>query len=146
MASKQQATRPGFQQQQQRYGRPTAVQKDESEEEDEGRAAVFKSKKRRLAKAVKHDSSESEDDLATKIVDGPVVDEPVLNDEEHEEEVINAPPVQGVDVGGKEPTRKPKEMPSRSKAKPMSYLDELLAEKSKKQKKKKGKDKTLVDG
>jgi hypothetical protein len=110
------------------------VQKDESEEEEEGRAAAFKSKRQKPSNPVEHDSSEDEDVSTTK------TPSQTAENDQNEEKVITAPPVQMLDVDNKEPTPKSKSLPSRSKTKPTSYLDELLAEKSKK-KKKKGKSK-----
>jgi hypothetical protein len=129
LASKQQMTRLGAQPQP-KHGRPVAAKKEDSEDEEEGRAATFKSKRRKTAKPkpapATEDDSEDQQALPVQARDHGDEIEQAKGDvaaEEPEEEDQPAP--------------KSKSIPSRGKAKPKSYLDELLAERSKKKKKSK---------
>jgi hypothetical protein len=133
IAAKQLPARPSNQQQQRsRYGRPMPV-KEDSEDEEEGRAAAFKSKKRRPnPKTVAVDGiDEEQEGMAGEVT------------RMEEDEKTEALPVKEVEVEvdkeDEELAPQPKSMPSRSKAKPKSYLDEILAERASKKKKKKGK-------
>jgi hypothetical protein len=137
LASKLQATRLGAQPQP-KQNRRDVMKKEDSEDEEEGRTAAFNSKKRRVAKpkqtAVKDE--ELEDEEHDPIV--PVTDEPIKN-ENGPERVVEAPKVKEEDDQEADvlPIAAPaKSIPSRGKAKPVSYLDELLAERSKKKKNK----------
>jgi hypothetical protein len=129
LASKLQATRLGSRPQP-KQGRREAVKKDESEDEEEGRGSAFQSKKRRVVKPKQ-----------TAVKDEGVAD-PLVKDEEDvevsevkkEEEEVDVIPV----------ATSKKSIPSRGRAKPVSYLDELLAERSKK-KKNKTKNKTAEE-
>jgi hypothetical protein len=126
LASKLQATRLGSQPQS-KQGRREAVKKEESEDEDEGRGSAFQSKKRRVVKpkpAVKdEDDANEEHDLEASVIDS-------LKDEED----VKAPEVKKEEEEGETmPVTAPKKsIPNRGRAKPVSYLDELLAERSKK--------------
>jgi hypothetical protein len=102
--------------------------KEESEDEEEGRASAFKSKKRTITKS----KPVALNDVATD--DGTVDDQPAAiatpnaskgNDVQSEGDESD------VDV-------RPKKVPKfgSQKSKPVSYLDQLLAEKSKKKKNK----------
>jgi hypothetical protein len=141
IAAKQLPARPGAQQQQQRYGKPTPV-KEDSEDEEEGRATTFKSKKRRpnLKPAFSVEDSDEEHESR-----GPETVEPTGDARVEEANDENeAQPVKRVADEKKDLTPPPKSIPSRSKAKPKSYLDEILAERSSK-KRKKSKNKGQAD-
>ncbi|KAF1920714.1 hypothetical protein BDU57DRAFT_431377, partial [Ampelomyces quisqualis] len=120
LAAKQHAERLGAQPQP-RHGRREAVkEKKESDDEGEGRAATFQSKRRKLVKSRPEPMSD-DDRAAGQEPAVPITEEPALDDLEHDE--APAPP-------------KPNSMPSRERTKPTSYLDELLAERSKKKRNK----------
>jgi hypothetical protein len=138
LASKLQATRLGAQPQP-KQNRRDVMKKEDSEDEEEGRTAAFNSKKRRVAKpkqtAVKDE--EHEDEEHDPVV--PATDEPIIKNENEAEQVVEAPKVKEEDDQEADvlPIPAPtKSIPSRGKAKPVSYLDELLAERSKKKKNK----------
>jgi hypothetical protein len=126
LATTQQATRLGTQPQP-KHGRQSSTKKEESEDEEEGRAAAFKSKRRRnvKSKAVAVTDGDGDAETAPPVQASNDVDDPTLATlpatEEPEED--------------EQPSVKYKSIPSRGKAKPKSYLDELLAERSKKKKK-----------
>jgi hypothetical protein len=125
IAAKQHAERLGAQPQP-KQGRQVA-KKEESEDEEEGRAATFKSKRRRVVKP-KLDLA-SDDDV------GEEARLPVAVEEKEQRET---PALQeDDDLSDPGPTAaKPISKNSRGRAKPTSYLDELLAERSKKKKNK----------
>jgi len=127
LASKQQATRLGAQSQP-KNGRQASTKKEESEDEEEGRSAAFTSKRRKVAKPKPVPVTEDEDEI-----------EPPAQavDEAGDEQVHTNPPAIEEPEEDEQPPVKPKSIPSRSKAKSKSYLDEVLAERSKKKKKKK---------
>ncbi|KAH7077552.1 hypothetical protein BKA63DRAFT_489121 [Paraphoma chrysanthemicola] len=133
LAAQQNASRLGAKPQPFKHDRPHA-KKEESEDEEEGRAATFKSKRRRTAKA-KIEPADLEDEETRGAVS--VSNEEKLPDGNGEAQ-HEADSTQQKDDEDEEipPTRAPKSMPSRSKPKATSYLDEILAERSKKKKKK----------
>jgi hypothetical protein len=140
LASKLQATRLGSRPQP-KQGRREAVKKDESEDEEEGRGSAFQSKKRRVVKpkqtAVKDEGdADEEHEMEGTIADPLVKDEEdvEVSEVKKEEEEVDVIPV----------ATSKKSIPSRGRAKPVSYLDELLAERSKK-KKNKTKNKTAEE-
>lgn len=138
LAAKQEAARPNAKPQGQR--RPP-VKKEDSDDEEEGRAAAFKSKKRkadgkqpvamraedsddedeetRAARLASNGNAEAKENVATTTFE--VEDQPAADEEVEVSQVS-------------------KKIPSRGKTKPTSFLDEILAERSKK-KKNKGKNK-----
>ncbi|KAH7400598.1 hypothetical protein DE146DRAFT_611501 [Phaeosphaeria sp. MPI-PUGE-AT-0046c] len=131
LAAKQQTERAGSQQVP-KPGRRPVPKKEESDDEEEGRAATFKSKRRKVGQSKKAPSSEDE------VNDG-AADHPTVEDPEEGLEQENAPKIlDDVDEGSDAaPVKaKPKSLPSRGRAKPTSYLDEILAERSKKKKNK----------
>ncbi|KAF2745072.1 hypothetical protein M011DRAFT_386093, partial [Sporormia fimetaria CBS 119925] len=99
----------------------------ESEDEDEGRAATFKSKRRKTTKSVKRveddDVSEGQTTLAEKIT----VAESEL--EEPPNDTEKASKDAGNETDDAEPVQE-------TRAKPKSFLDEVLAERSTRKKKK----------
>lgn len=133
LAAKQKHTAPS---KPQKPAKPVET-KDESDEE-EGRAAAFQSKRQRRTRPVptKSDSSDEDEESRTSNLAS-----------KKQKTTSDAPSVTNGDVTmGDAPDREDVDEPkkvaptSRSqKAKPKSYLDEILGEKSKKKKKKKGK-------
>lgn len=111
----------------QTLGKPHLPQrKDESEDEEEGRASAFKSKKQKTKKkpAKKSRDHESESD-GSAAQDAPIKDDLAKNtsaqmSDDHDDEET------------KTETSKSKQPPS----KPVGFLDQILAERSKKKKKK----------
>ncbi|KAH7380148.1 hypothetical protein BKA66DRAFT_371535, partial [Pyrenochaeta sp. MPI-SDFR-AT-0127] len=135
LAAKEAAARPNAKAQ--GYGRPT-VKKEESEDEEEGRAAAFKSKKRKanvkaaVAADVDDSGDEDEETRAARLASNgnaepkekvAIAALEVNNDKSGTDEEVEAPPVS-------------KKLPSRGRTKPTSFLDEILAERSKKKKNK----------
>lgn len=139
LANKQQAERAGPQQTP-KTGRRPAPKKEESDDEEEGRAATFKSKRRKVVQPKQVDVSDEEAGGDGDAVDAPDTAEP------KEEAVSKVPQTNDDDEDSDVPPAKakPKSLPSRGRAKPTSYLDELLAERSKK-KKNKSKNKNAVE-
>jgi hypothetical protein len=131
IAAKEQAERLGAQTQP-KHGRRDVPKKEESDDEEEGRAATFKSKRRKVVKPTPAPVSDEEDGVEAVL-------KPTQPDIPSEDAVQkDAPPLDENDETS-EPApavKKPKSMPSRARAKPTSYLDELLAERSKKKKNK----------
>ena len=130
IAAKQEAARPNASTKAQQYAKQSAAKKDESDEE-EGRAATFKSKrqKKKEKQTLRQVDSDDEDEESrakrltaivknedeTKeatIADTRVDDKPTQNNEDEAEVAHLAP--------------------KRTKTKPKSFLDEILAERSKK--------------
>jgi hypothetical protein len=132
MAAKQEAERRGAQSQP-KNDRRDIPKKEESEDEEEGRAATFKSKRRKVPKPKPTLDSDDEGDLEQDALKAALPHEPEKNEEE-QETAKEAPATKKFydDVELEPVAKKPKAMPSRSRAKPTSYLDELLAERSKK--------------
>jgi hypothetical protein len=125
IAAKQHAERLGAQPQP-KQGRQVA-KKEESEDEEEGRAATFKSKRRRVAKPKPDPVSADDGDEEAKLL--------VAAEEEEQKETPT--PQEDDDLSDSGPTAaKPRSKNNRGRAKPTSYLDELLAERSKKKNKK----------
>ena len=115
----------------------SAQPKEESDEEEEGRAATFKSKRQKRSKPTPAPQLDSDDeDEESRAAKAAAREQrtskevPEIADEDVTTE--NGPADEDVDGTAKSPsTSQP------VKAKPKSYLDELLGEKSKKKKKKK---------
>lgn len=129
LANKQQAERAGPQQPP-KTGRRPVPKKEESDDEEEGRAATFKSKKRKVAQPKQAAASDEEAGGDENAADAHITEDPKEQETERkapeEDEDSDVPPAK----------TKPKSLPSRGRAKPTSYLDELLAERSKKKKNK----------
>ncbi|KAF2133328.1 hypothetical protein P153DRAFT_274312, partial [Dothidotthia symphoricarpi CBS 119687] len=135
IAAKLEAARPNAKPQ--KFGKPDPVKKEESEDEEEGRSSAFKSrrsgpkKKSVQVKEERDEEVEDEEELQAKgrIAEG--------NDgEAQEESIASAEVVKKEDdsedeAAGARP-RNVKRDTSRQKAKPKSFLDEILAERSKK--------------
>jgi hypothetical protein len=130
IAAKQEAERAAAREQPQLLhplGRPTPVKKEESEDEEEGRAATFKSKRRKTDRTA---SSPVEKDEAEKEVSGATdADEPTCIAEA--EGAAIQPERNSDDEIPKKAKRSRK-----ARAKPTSYLDEVLAERIKKKNRK----------
>jgi hypothetical protein len=123
VAAKQHAERLGAQPQA-KHGRQV-TKKEESEDEEEGRAATFKSKRRRVVKPKPDPVSDDDAGEEAKL--------PVAAEEKEQKETPAAQEDDEISDPG--PTAgKPRSKNSRGRAKPTSYLDELLAERSKKKK------------
>lgn len=135
--AKQEAARPSAATKTHRYSKPAVAKKEVSDDEEDGRAATFKSKRegrkaRKPPKALDSDDEDEEtrakrlaagaktEDRETKelTTETPVEDKSSEKVEE-EEEAEPAPPA-----------------PKKVKTKPKSFLDEILAERSKKKSKK----------
>jgi hypothetical protein len=136
IAAKEQAERLGAQTQP-KHGRRDVPKKEESDDEEEGRAATFKSKRRKVVKPkpapVSDEEDRAEEDApGTTVLSGP------SEDTEQQEEPKEVPSPEDDDEANEAApaVKRPKSMPSRARAKPTSYLDELLAERSKKKKNK----------
>jgi hypothetical protein len=127
MAAKQEAELAAAREQPQQYhplGRPAPAKKEESEDEEEGRAATFKSKRRKTDQS---GGLSAEKDQTKKEVSN--VEEPISNAED--QEAATQPEENSDDEIPKKAKRARK-----GRAKPTSYLDELLAERTKKKNKK----------
>jgi hypothetical protein len=144
MASKLQAERLGAAPPQPKNSRQAIAKKDESDDEEEGRAATFRSKRRKVAKPKPAPVSDDDmEDLEQK--SKPSVPDEVPENPSVPEESGEAPTKKFYDDVELEPApKRSKPIPSRSRAKPTSYLDELLAERSKK-KQNKAKNKTAAE-
>jgi hypothetical protein len=143
MASKLQAERLGAAPPQPKNSRQAITKKEESDDEEEGRAATFKSKRRKVAKPKPAPTSDDEAEDQEQMSKYPNPDEltqkSIVADNPEEAQIRKF--YDEVDL---EPVpKKSKPIPSRSRAKPTSYLDELLAERSKK-KQNKAKSKNVV--
>ena len=127
----------------QRYGKPT-TKKEESDDEEEGRAAMFKSKKPRPKKAQPvvepEDVDEETEDQAKS--DLPV--QPVTNNDR--EDVPAKAPLKSASKPTKDDSSEEGDSKPAKKPKTGSFLDEILAERSKKKKKKRGKGKGDAEG
>jgi hypothetical protein len=136
LAAKQQAERSGAQPPP-KHGRRDVPKKEESDDEEEGRAATFKSKRRKVAKPTQAPVSDEEDRPEEDAPETTVPDEPSKDAEQHEKPKEDVPSENNNETNEPVPAApKPRSIPSRGRAKPTSYLDELLAERSKKKKNK----------
>lgn len=147
MAAKLQAERSGAVQPQPKNSRQAITKKEESDDgEEEGRAATFKSKRRKVAKPNPAPVSDDEAEDAEQI-SKPVISDEHLDDSKEDTKLAEDAPVPRKFYDDVEPAptaAKPKAIPSRGKSKTISYLDELLAERSKK-KQNKAKNKIVAD-
>lgn len=153
IAAQQEAARPNASARAQRYGKPAVVKKDESDEEEEGRAATFKSKRSEKKMNREIDSDDEDEEMRSKRLAAntnmaeqhatannidagapPTGSEHSEEAPRAEEPVLNEPELKEPDVDSQ--TTTPKSAPRKSRAKPKSFLDEILAERSKKKSKK----------
>ncbi|KAF2026148.1 hypothetical protein EK21DRAFT_92593 [Setomelanomma holmii] len=136
LAAKQNATRLCAKPQAQGHDRSHAM-KDESEDEDEGRTAAFKSKKRRTEKTkpviVKEVERDGDEDVQAQTIEHQNNVDSIPHDETEQTKKV----AENTDVFAT--AAAPKPIPSRGKPKATSFLDEILAEQSKKKKNKKNK-------
>ncbi|KAH4350062.1 hypothetical protein HBI56_109420 [Parastagonospora nodorum] len=146
IAAKLQAERSGAQPQS-RPGKREVAKKEESDDEEEGRAATFKSKRRKVAKTNPVPASDDEGDLEQDALKEAAQDKPIQGEVQPQPTEELLPTKKFYDDVELEPAvKKKKAIPSRGKAKPTSYLDELLAERSKKkQNKNKNKNKIATE-
>ncbi|KAI4700752.1 hypothetical protein J4E81_003716 [Alternaria sp. BMP 2799] len=139
ITAKQEAARPNAASKTQHY-KKLAAKKEESDDDEEGRAATFKSK--RLKKKVKQeakpaDSDDEDEETRAKRLEGGTV-------KEEEEDEVPKEQVTTVAHAGAKPIKKEEEdeaeatqpAPKKARTKPKSFLDEILAERSKKKSKK----------
>lgn len=127
LANKQQAERAGPQEVVPKSGRRPVAKKEESDDEEEGRAAAFKSKRRRVGQPKQNPMS---DQGLEADEDAP--EAPELKEDGKEPEAETKMPQDDEDSDAAPSKAKSKPLPSRGRAKPTSYLDEILAERSKK--------------
>jgi hypothetical protein len=147
ITARQESARPQAANKAQRYGKPTAAKKEESEDEEEGRAATFKSKRQRKQskKPQKVDSDdEDEETRARRLAASTSTNDKMADGSASKEEVgdgvtEDAPVVKDAkpkEVDEDEEAKDPQPAPKRTKTKPKSFLDEILADRSKKKGKK----------
>lgn len=116
--------------------------KVDSDEEEEGRAATFKSKRRKVVKkksaALEDAESDDEDEemRAARLAAGQVQ---VAEKQDEVPVAATKGPEEADSDEENESAKETKKLPSRSKAKPKSYLDEILADRSKKKQNRKSK-------
>ncbi|KAF1932657.1 uncharacterized protein M421DRAFT_416277 [Didymella exigua CBS 183.55] len=134
LAAKQEAERASARQQPawQNQQKPIVQGAEESEDEEESRAATIASRGKRNDKAKPQPKSKSVESKKKNEGTGPVEADDESNDAARSKEQPKDDSDDDIDL-------KPKKRVKKSRAKPTSYLDELLAERSKK-KKGKGKD------
>ncbi|KAL6706534.1 hypothetical protein ACN47E_005290 [Coniothyrium glycines] len=138
IAAKQEAARPGAKTQ--NYGKPTVQKKEVSEdEEEEGRTGAFGSKRSKKLKSnpkITSDSDNEDEEMrAARLMKSEVEEEAAMT------------PADDADIPEKteqslvaidDETEEIKTTPKKAKIKPKSFLDEILAERTKKRKKNKG--------
>lgn len=134
LAAKQHAERSSAQPQP-KNGRREAPKKEESDDEEEGRAAAFKSKRRKVVES-KPVPVRDEEDAGEEEAGVPVAEGPNQEHQEQENELAVQTPKDDDEAESTPAPPKAKAIPSRGRAKKTSYLDELLAERSKKKKNK----------
>ncbi|CAN9090876.1 unnamed protein product [Alternaria alternata] len=140
ISAKQEAARPTAAAKAQQY-RKQAAKKEESDDDDEGRAATFKSKrqaKKENQKAKKVDSDdEDEETRAKRLEGGAVKEEEGASKEKGVMEVqADTKPVKREDNDEEAEADLTQPAPKKARTKPKSFLDEILAERSKKKSRK----------
>lgn len=131
IAAKQEAERASARQQPTWQQKPTPAKPEESEDEEEGRAATIASKRQRTngpkpqPKVVEVKEQENAEAKAEKSA---------LGDTNIDADTTPGQQTPGNDDSDDDIDLKPKKRVKKSRAKPTSYLDELLAERSKKKK------------
>ena len=135
LTAQREAARPNAKAQ--RPGRAKRVEKEESEDEEEGRAAAFKSKRRKAInpepKGVERESDDEDEESRTK----PPYTNGRHRDANNKPTAVNEAKDERSEID--EAFRTPKVSksgPRKSKGKPTSFLDEILADRSKKKSKK----------
>jgi hypothetical protein len=109
--------------------------KEESEDEEEGRAARFKSKRRKTAQSTQtRDGEELSESLPVEF-EAASPDDPVGPGGAFDES--GSATVKNQDIEGEEAAAEDQDLKSPPKLKSASYLDEILAERSKRAKKRK---------
>jgi hypothetical protein len=134
--AKQEAARPNAAAKAHQYSKQAAAKKATSDDEEEGRAATFKSKRqsnkeKKPSKVVDSDD-EDEETRAKRLAAGGMIGEQKTQDPVANNQLEENPPQ-------KEEEEEPQlAQPAlkKAKAKPKSFLDEILAERSKKKNKK----------
>lgn len=142
ITAKQEAARPNAAAKAQKYGKPNVAKMEESDDEEEGRAATFKSKRQRKKEKPAPrvaDSDDEDEEMRAKRLAADVKKEEVK--EEVKDEVIADVPVanqpfQKEEEEEEEEAEVVEPAPKKAKAKPKSFLDEILAERFKKKNKK----------
>jgi hypothetical protein len=138
ITAKQEAARPNAAGKVQRYGKP-AAKKEESDDDEEGRAATFKSKrqkKKEKQEPKKVDSDDEDEETRAKRLEGSAAQEKeeVPKYEVTAEAQADVQPVKKEDDDEEAEATQP--APKKARTKPKSFLDEILAERSKKKSKK----------
>jgi len=134
--AKQEAARPNAASKAQHY-KKLAAKKEESDDDEEGRAATFKSKrqKKKVKQEAKPADSDDEDEetRAKRLEGGTVkVEEELPKEEVATDAQADAKPIKEED----EEEAETQSAPKKARTKPKSFLDEILAERSKKKNKK----------
>ncbi len=134
MATQKEAMRPNSKAQ--KFGKAKPAQKVESDDEEEGRAAIFKSKRRRLSASEPKETGDENDSGGEEQRKKPVE----LEQTQPDADGMPSETLNGTELSEADRTsgaaKDSKSIPRRTKAKPKSYLDEILAERSKKKNKK----------
>jgi len=138
ITAKQEAARPNAASKAQHY-KKLAAKKEESDDDEEGRAATFKSKRQK--KKVKQeakppDSDDEDEETRAKRLEGSArkENEQVIKEEVAAEAQADAKPIKKEEEDEEAESTQP--APKKARAKPKSFLDEILAERSKKKSKK----------
>ncbi|KAI4642684.1 uncharacterized protein J4E78_010013 [Alternaria triticimaculans] len=137
ITAKQEAARPNAASKAQHY-KKLAAKKEESDDDEEGRAATFKSKRQKKVKqeAKPADSDDEDEETRAKRLEGGTVkvEEGIPRDEVATEAQADAKPIKKEEEDEEAESTQP--APKKARAKPKSFLDEILAERSKKKSKK----------
>ncbi|KAI4959053.1 hypothetical protein J4E86_002773 [Alternaria arbusti] len=138
ITAKQEAARPNAASKAQHY-KKLAAKKEESDDDEEGRAATFKSKrqKKKVTQEAKPVDSDDEDEEArAKRLEGGTVkeEEKVMKEQVTTQAEADAKPIKEEEDDDEAETTQP--APKKARTKPKSFLDEILAERSKKKSKK----------
>ncbi|KAI4927828.1 hypothetical protein J4E85_006340 [Alternaria conjuncta] len=137
ITAKQEAARPNAASKAQHY-KKLAAKKEESDDEEEGRAATFKSKRQKKVKQETKpaDSDDEDEETRAKRLEGSArkENEEVIKDEVAAEAEADAKPIKKEEEDEEAEATQP--APKKARAKPKSFLDEILAERSKKKSKK----------
>ncbi|KAI4700380.1 hypothetical protein J4E89_011022 [Alternaria sp. Ai002NY15] len=137
ITAKQEAARPNAASKAQHY-KKLAAKKEESDDDEEGRAATFKSKrqKKKVKQEAKPADSDDEDEetRAKRLEGGTVKVEEEMPKEVATEAQADAKPIKKEEEEEEAEVTQP--APKKARTKPKSFLDEILAERSKKKSKK----------
>jgi len=136
ITAKQEAARPNAASKAQHY-KKLAAKKEESDDDGEGRAATFQSKrqKKKVKQEAKPADSDDEDEetRAKRLEGGTVKEGEGPKEDVTTEAQADAKPIKKEDGEEAEATQP---APKKARTKPKSFLDEILAERSKKKSKK----------